>query len=299
MKVTNCLSFDIEEHFQVSGFASPMRRRHWHQFGSRVEANVAKILALLDLAQVRATFFVLGWVAERHPHLVKSLAERGHEIASHGYAHELVYGQTPSLFRDDVRKAKAILEDILGSPVLGYRAPSFTITRETHWALQILVEEGYSYDSSVFPVYHDVYGIPGADPWCHQISTSAGTLWEIPPTTVKVAGFRLPVAGGGYLRLFPYAILRALLRRAAAQGHPLVVYLHPWELDPHQPRMMGPLLSRIRHYLNLHKTEERLASLLQDFLFAPIRDAIEPVKHEYEKRTRFPIGTTGHLPKAS
>jgi polysaccharide deacetylase family protein (PEP-CTERM system associated) len=276
-----------------------MRRRHWHHFESRVEANVAKILALLNSVQVRATFFVLGWVAERHPDLIKSLADHGHEIASHGYAHELVYGQTPALFREDIKKAKTILEDILGSPILGYRAPSFTITRETHWALQILVEEGYRYDSSVFPVYHDVYGMPGADPWCHSINTSAGILWEIPPTMVKLAGFPLPIAGGGYLRLFPYAVLRALLRRAETQGHPLVVYLHPWELDPNQPRMMGPLLSRVRHYLNLHKTEERLANLLRDFNFAPIRDVVEPVKCEYAKRARFPIVGAGPLSKAS
>lgn len=265
------LSFDVEEHFQVSAFESPMRRRHWEQFESRVESNTEKLLGLLDQGGVHATFFILGWVAERYPALVRRIASAGHEVASHGYAHELITAQTPIAFREDVRKSKGILESILQQPVLGYRAPSFSITKDTMWAIQILVEEGYVYDSSIFPVVHDRYGVPSANPQLHQLSTPAGLLWEVPPSTVKCLGVRLPVAGGGYFRLYPYVVLRALLRKLEGEGSPLVMYMHPWEFDPDQPRMEGSVLSRIRHYLNLDKTEGRMQALLQDFSFAPIR----------------------------
>ena len=274
----HCLSFDIEEHFQVAAFASPMRRRHWEKFDSRVEQNTTKILEMLAVNNVRATFFLLGWVAERHPGLVRTIAAQGHEIASHGYGHELITSQTPVVFREDIRKAKSILEGIIGELVQGYRAPTFTITTETQWALPILVEEGYIYDSSIFPIRHDRYGMPEANPWIHQLTTTAGTLWEVPPSTVMIAGIRIPVAGGGYFRLFPYSLFRGFLRRVERQGQPLVLYLHPWELDPSQPRMDGPLFSRFRHYLNLHKTEKRLFRLVSDFKFAPIREAIQPIK---------------------
>ncbi len=272
--VKHHLSFDVEEHFHVSAFASPMRRRHWDRFESRVERNMQKILMILDERKIRATFFVLGWVAERHPRMVRDLVDQGHEVASHGYAHELITAQTPDLFREDIRKTKRILEDVTGTCVLGYRAPSFTITSETQWALPILVEEGYAYDSSIFPVFHDLYGLPGAISWCHEISTTAGPLWEIPPSSFGVLGIRIPVAGGGYFRLFPYPVLRTMLKRLEKNGHPLVMYLHPWELDPAQPRMQGTLTSRVRHYLNLEKTEARLKCLLQDFAFCPLREAV-------------------------
>jgi len=276
----HCLTFDIEEHFQVSAFDSPMRRRHWDHFESRVERNTEKLLDLLTVHGVRATFFVLGWVAERHPQLVRQIAVKGHEVASHGYAHELITGQTVTQFRDDVRKSKRILEDLLGQPVLGYRAPSFTITADTLWALQVLVEEGYVYDSSVFPIsgfLHDRYGIPGANPFLHQLATDAGPIWELPLSTARVGGLSLPTAGGAYLRLYPYWVLRHLLRSVENCGQPLVLYLHSWELDPHQPRMRGPLRSRFRHYVNLKKTEERLVQLLNDLQFGPIREVIDPV----------------------
>lgn len=272
------LSFDVEEHFQVSGFASPTRRRHWDAYESRVERNTEKILSLLDERNVKATFFVLGWVAERQPNLVKHIVRDGHEIGSHGYGHELITAQTPNLFREDIRRAKVVLEDIIGSPVLGYRAPTFTITAETSWALPILVEEGYRYDSSIFPIVHDRYGMPDAITTCHEIATSAGPLWEIPLSIAKIAGCRVPIAGGGYFRLFPYAILRWLLRRVEGTGQPLVIYLHPWELDPAQPRMEGPLFSQFRHYLNLKRTEARLSSLLDDFPFIPLRDLLGDVR---------------------
>ena len=269
--VKHSLSFDVEEHFQVSAFESPMRRRHWEQFDSRVENNTEKLLGLLAQRGVHATFFVLGWVAERYPALVRSIASAGHEVASHGYAHELITSQTQTAFREDIRRAKGILENILQQPVLGYRAPSFTITKDTMWAIQILIEEGYVYDSSIFPVVHDRYGVPSANPHLHQLSTPAGILWEVPPSTVKCFGVRLPIAGGGYFRLYPYAVLRALLRKLEGEGCPLVMYMHPWEFDPDQPRMEGSIVSRVRHYLNLHKTEERMRALLHDFSFEPIR----------------------------
>ena len=277
-KPIHCLSFDVEEHFQVSAFESPVRRRHWGLFESRVEQNTSKILDLLARQRVHATFFILGWVADRYPGLVRRIASNGHEIASHGYAHKLVMVQTPAVFREDVRKTKRKLEDLIGQAVHGYRAPSFSITQETMWALPILAEEGYTYDSSIFPVLHPTYGIPDATPYSHQLSTQTGALWEIPPSTVKVLGLRVPIAGGGYFRLFPYPFLRQLLKKIESTGYPLVIYLHPWELDPDQPRMQGHWFSRFRHYVNLHKTESRLVSLIEDFRFAPIREAIAPIR---------------------
>ncbi len=272
-----------------------MRRRHWDQFESRVERNTHRIMELLAVRGMRATFFVLGWVAERYPALVRDIADGGHEVASHGYAHQLVTSQTPAEFREDVRRAKGILEGILGRPVYGYRAPSFTITRETLWALPVLVEEGYCYDSSVFPVLHDRYGLPSANPHVHQLLTDSGLLWEVPPSTVNVLGLRVPIAGGGYFRLYPYSLLRSFLRKLEGEGVPLVMYLHPWELDPEQPRMEGPLLSRFRHYLNLHRAEARLRSLLEDFAFAPIREVFGPIDEACRGRSPVDAPSGGAL----
>ena len=272
------LSFDVEEHFQVSAFWSDARRQQWDRLESRVERNTLRLAELLARFETKATFFVLGWVAERHPGLVKGLANQGHEIASHGYGHELVTNQKDSDFRDNVRRSKHILEDLTGERVLGYRAPSFSITTRTQWALPILVEEGYLYDSSIFPVRHDRYGMPGANPWCHILKTEAGDLWEVPPSTLKVGPLRVPVAGGGYFRLYPYWLLRRFLCRVASQGYPLIMYLHPWELDPEQPRMEGSFVSRFRHYINLHKTETRLCRLVTDFKFVPIQQAVEEIR---------------------
>ena len=276
-KLMHCLSFDVEEHFQVSAFWSEARRQQWDTCESRVENNTRKLVELLAQHDTKATFFVLGWVAERYPGLVKMLVEQGHEIASHGYGHELITGQTPGMFRDDVRRAKGILEDICGKRVYGYRAPSFSITKDTKWAIAVLTEEGYLYDSSIFPVLHDRYGMPGADPTIHLLRGEAGCIWEVPPTTANILGMRLPVAGGGYFRLYPYPLLRTLLKRSERSGLPLVMYLHPWELDPDQPRMDGSWLSRFRHYLNLHKTQDRLRSLLMDFRFNAIQKVLEPM----------------------
>jgi polysaccharide deacetylase family protein (PEP-CTERM system associated) len=281
------LSFDVEEHFQVSAFWSEARRQQWSTLESRVYRNTEVLLALLAERDTRATFFVLGWVAQRCPEIVRRIVAQGHEIASHGYGHELISGQSPELFREDVRKAKEILEDLCGKPVYGYRAPSFSITKETRWAIPILIEEGYLYDSSIFPVLHDRYGMPDAPPTIHLIRTEGqSTLWEVPPSTVSLLGIRVPVAGGGFFRLYPYRFLRMMLKRVEAAGHPLIMYLHPWELDPDQPRMEGPWLSRFRHYLNLHKTHDRLRALLDDFRFEPIQNVLEAMSgplHDAQK----------------
>ena len=270
----HCLSVDVEEHFQVTAFESPMRRRHWDQFESRVRHNTDRVLELLAQRSATATFFVLGWVAERYPRVVHTIVKAGHELASHGYGHELITAQTVKQFRQDVRKTKSILEDVSGQAVAGYRAPSFSITSETVWALSVLAEEGYRYDSSMFPAQHDLHGLSYANPRLHQIETPAGRLWEVPPSTVSVAGLRIPVAGGGYLRQLPFRLYSWLLTRASTQGHPLVMYLHPWEIDPGQPRMAGSWVSRVRHYRNLSQTESRLMRILHQFRFGSIRDVL-------------------------
>ena len=293
---THCLSFDIEEHFQVAAFDSPARRRQWVSLESRVERNTEKILECLDVHQVKATMFVLGWVAERCPKLVRRMAEGGHEIASHGYGHDLVTVLTREQFREDIKRAKAVLEDTIGMPVLGYRAPTFTITQETLWALPILLEEGYAYDSSIFPVYHDQYGIPGANPSPHLISTHSGTLWEVPPSTCKLGWTRIPIAGGGYFRFFPFWLIQYLMRKVEREGESIVFYLHPWEFDADQPRMSGPFRSRLRHYFNLDKTERRFHRLIEAFPFAPIRESIPMIGQLYNHSEYPPNGVFGQMP---
>ena len=277
------LSFDIEEHFQVAAFDSVARRRHWESQESRVERNTHLILDLLAAQGLQATMFVLGWVAERHHGLVRRIVEDGHELASHGYAHELITGQRPQDFREDIRRAKNLLENISGTRIFGYRAPTFSITRESEWALPILVEEGYHYDSSIMPVMHDYYGIPGANPRINTIETHAGPIWEVPPSTYTWCGITIPIAGGGYFRLFPYRMLKPILQRVESKGQPLIMYLHPWELDPQQPRMRGSRLSQFRHYLNLEKVSSRLKALTQDFSFGPIRQLIPSLQAELTK----------------
>jgi polysaccharide deacetylase family protein (PEP-CTERM system associated) len=277
-KLRHVLSFDVEEHFQVEAFWSAARRHTWDQLASRVEGNTRKIVDLLSEHSTKATFFVLGWVAERHPGLVKNLAQQGHEIASHGYGHELVHTQTPAQFRKDVRRSKQILEDLIGRQVMGYRAPSFSISPQTKWAISVLIEEGYRYDSSIYNRFRGTPEIAVPRDGVYQLETEAGTIWEVSPSTMTVGGFQLPVAGGGYFRLLPYAASKICLKNLEKQGSQLVMYLHPWELDPEQPRMDGPVLSKVRHYLNLDKTEQRLRWLLKDFSFAPIKEVIRPIQ---------------------
>jgi len=279
----HCLSFDVEEHFQVSAFWSEARRQQWDKYESRVENNTRKLVELLATHDTKATFFILGWVAERYPGLVKALVKEGHEIASHGYGHELVTTQSPEQFRQDVRRAKSILEDLIGSPVLGYRAPSFSITAESRWALSILIEEGYRYDSSMYDRFKRSENTKGGK-GIVRINTAMGTIWEVSPSTLSVWGFQVPVAGGGYFRLFPYATSKTLLQMLEKQGANLVMYLHPWEIDPEQPRMDGPWLSRFRHYLNLHKMEKRLTALMGDFQFGSIAEVLGSIWREEHKK---------------
>jgi polysaccharide deacetylase family protein (PEP-CTERM system associated) len=269
--IVNAMTIDVEDYFQVSAFDAVVRREAWGDFPSRVVGNTERLLSIFDTHRVSATFFVLGWVAERFPSLVTAIARAGHELASHGYGHRLVYDQTPEAFRDDVRRAKSIIEDLSGQPVSGYRAPSYSITRRSLWALDVLVEEGYRYDASIFPIRHDRYGIPDAPRHPHALARPAGPLTEAPPSTVRLGSMNLPVAGGGYFRLLPYRWTRwGIARINRRERQPAVFYLHPWEIDPAQPRLQAGALSRFRHYRNLDKTESRLRRLLGDFEFTTL-----------------------------
>lgn len=261
----NAMTIDVEDYFHVTAFASDVDRAKWSSLESRVENNTLRLLDLFARHQVRATFFVLGWVAERHPALVKRLHESGHEVACHGLTHELVYKQSRETFRKETTYAKALLEDLSGAPVRGYRAATYSIVRESMWALDVLEELGFEYDSSIFPVRHDLYGIPDSPRAPYRVAS--GKLLEVPLTTVAIAGQRLPCGGGGYFRLLPYALFRWALRRVnRADRLSAIFYAHPWEIDPGQPRIHGSSLkSRFRHYTNLDATEGRLVRLLKDF----------------------------------
>jgi polysaccharide deacetylase family protein (PEP-CTERM system associated) len=272
--VLNAMTIDVEDYFHVSVFDGTLPRRSWPALDSRVVANTDRMLAILDEAGVRATFFVLGCVAERAAALVQRIAARGHEIASHGYAHRLVYDQTPASFRDDVRRAKHILEDAAGSEVTGYRAPSYSITARSLWALDVLIEEGYRYDASIFPIHHDRYGIPLSPRHPYIIRRPSGWLAELPGSTVRLGGMNLPIGGGGYFRILPYRWTRWGIARLNGEGRPAIFYLHPWEIDPSQPRLPASGLSRFRHYRNLEQTESRLRRLLADFQFGSMRDVL-------------------------
>ncbi|WP_136514429.1 XrtA system polysaccharide deacetylase [Geomonas edaphica] len=279
MNLVNALTVDVEDYFQVSAFEGYVDRERWDEYPLRVEDNTARVLDLFDSFGVKGTFFVLGWVASRCPGLVREIRARGHEIACHGYGHQLVYRLGPEKFREDVRCAKALLEEITGERVSGYRAPSYSITARSLWALDILIEEGFEFDSSIFPVYHDVYGIPDAPRFPHLIRRPPGVIREFPlstyPLSIGMRRFLLPVAGGGYLRLFPAWFLRRCIGAInAKEGEPAVLYFHPWEIDPGQPRIRAGARSRFRHYLNLDKTEGKLRQLLSDLRFGTMSDVL-------------------------
>lgn len=263
----NALTVDVEDYFHASALASRVDRTSWSSLDYRVEANTERLLELFAEFGVQATFFVLGWVAERSPALVRKIHSAGHEVACHGLTHDLVYRQTPATFREETRTSKDILEDATGARVNGYRAASWSITRESTWALDALCELGFSYDSSIFPIHHDRYGIPDAPRWPGRVATPGGqSIAEFPPSTVSFLGVRIPVAGGGYFRLFPYWLTRGALERINRRsGQAFMFYLHPWEVDPGQPRIRVNPLSRFRHYVNLDKTEGRLRSLIGGF----------------------------------
>jgi polysaccharide deacetylase family protein (PEP-CTERM system associated) len=271
----NAMTIDVEDYFHVSAFQDSVHRSDWDRMESRVVANTERLLEIFRQYDVRATFFVLGWVAERHPSLVRQIAQAGHELASHGFWHRLIYDQSPVEFREDLRKSRESIAAAAGVSVSGYRAPSFSITPRSLWALEIIREEGFLYDASVYPIRHDRYGLPGAPRHFHTLEQSTGTLFECPGSTVRVGGINLPVAGGGYFRLLPYSWTRwGIARLNNQERRPAVFYLHPWEIDPDQPRLPGSRLSRFRHYTNLDATEARLKRLVEEFRFAPLGDLV-------------------------
>lgn len=284
--VAHHFTIDVEEYFQVSALEPYVARSEWDRYPSRVAAQMERLLALLARHNARATCFVVGWVAERHPDLVRTIAGTGHEIASHGWDHARVTTLTRAQFRSSVRRSKRVLEDIAGAPVVGFRAPSFSIVAGREWALDILLEEGYGYDSSLFPIRRPGYGYPTGRSDPHFIERSAGRLAEIPPATLRWAGMRLPAAGGGYFRLLPYGVVRAALRQCERRHVPGTFYIHPWEIDPDQPRVDVSWLTRTRHYRGLHGTMPRLERLLTEFRFVPIRETMMALR----RRSSRPIG---------
>lgn len=261
----HALTIDVEDYFQVQAFADRIDRASWDTIPCRVEANMGRILDQFARAGVHATFFTLAWVAERHPAIIRRIVAEGHELASHGTDHTRVDSQDPEAFRADIRHSKRVLEDIGAVPVQGYRAATFSINTRTPWAFGVLAEEGFTYSSSTYPVRHDLYGAPDAPRAPYR--PNGGELWELPMTTWRVGGHNIPCSGGGYFRLLPYALYRLLLRRAvAAQNTPGIFYLHPWEIDPGQPRVPdSSRMARFRHYTNLSRTAARLDKLLRDF----------------------------------
>jgi polysaccharide deacetylase family protein (PEP-CTERM system associated) len=264
--ITNVMSVDVEDYFQVGAFEHTIRRDEWERWPCRVETNLARILALFERNGIHATFFTLGWIAERYPGVVRDIVAGGHELASHGYGHQRASALAPDEFREDVTRAKHLLEDLGGVAVSGYRAPSFSIGPDNLWALDILAETGHRYSSSIYPIAHDHYGMPDAPRFPYR-PEHCPRLLEMPPTTVDWRGRNLPAAGGGYFRLLPYAASRWLIGQVNRQDRrPAMFYFHPWEVDPEQPRVPGaPLKSRFRHYVNLGRMERKLDRLCRDF----------------------------------
>jgi polysaccharide deacetylase family protein (PEP-CTERM system associated) len=269
------LSVDVEDYFQVEAFADDVDTATWETWPSRVEANTNRVLDLFARHQVNATFFFVGWVADHFPQLVRRALADGHEVACHSYGHQAIYRLTPEQFREDTAHAMDVVQQAGGVRVEGYRAPSWSITRQSLWALNILQEFGFRYDSSIFPIHHDLYGVPGASrfPYVH-VFPDGSRLPEFPPTTVRFAGATLPAAGGGYLRVLPLAYTDWAFRQIESANQKVVVYFHPWELDPNQPRIRTKLKSRFRHYSNLDDMQSRITHLLENYAFVPFRDVV-------------------------
>jgi polysaccharide deacetylase family protein (PEP-CTERM system associated) len=280
------LSVDVEDYFQVEAFADRIPRTSWNQYPCRVVDNCHRLLDIFDRHQAKASFFTLGWVADRFPSLVWEIKERGHELACHSFWHRRVDTLTPAEFRDDTREACDAIEQAASVRVIGYRAPTWSFTRKTLWALDILADEGIEYDSSIYPIRHDLYGIPGASrfPYGH-VSSNGSRLIEFPPTTIRLGRMNLPAAGGGYLRIFPLFYTCWAFRQCESVGLPAVLYLHPWEVDPDQPRIQGSLRSEFRHYTNLDRTLDRLEYLLTRYRFGPVRDQIPRHRHQWAQAT--------------
>jgi polysaccharide deacetylase family protein (PEP-CTERM system associated) len=274
-KLDGTFTVDVEDYFQVSAFASVIRPADWDHYECRVVQSTRQILELAARRATRGTFFILGWVAERYPELVREIQAAGHEIGCHSHWHQLVYELGPDRFRSDLVKARDTLESICGTPVKLFRAPSFSITRESLWALDILIEEGFETDSSIYPIRHDRYGIPGSPKAPYAISRPAGKIREFPGMTCHVAGLTVPVGGGGYLRLFPWAVTSRLLRQIRNENRPLNVYLHPWEVDVDQPRIAASLKSRFRHYQNLKTMAPKVDRLLSEFRLGTMSDVLD------------------------
>lgn len=274
----NAFTIDVEDYFHVTALSRTIARSSWESIPPRVEQSTRRVLDVLDEFGVKGTFFVLGWVAERFPALVREIDRRGHEVACHGYSHQLVYEQTPEEFREETIRAKGILEEIIGRPVAGYRAASYSITPRSYWAIEILCEAGFSYDSSIFPIVHDRYGDRSAPRFPYTIEGEKARMLEFPLSTWQLPGLRLPVSGGGYFRLLPYWLIRKGLDSINRRERmPFIFYLHPWELDPEQPRVATSAFSAFRHYSNLDKTEARLRRLLQDFRFTTVQETLDAV----------------------
>ena len=271
----NALTVDLEDYFHVSAYAGKVRLEEWDSYPSRVAANTDRLLGLLAEHNCLATFFVLGWVAEKKPEIVARVATAGHEIACHSMLHRRIFDLTPQEFREDTRRAKAVIENATGKQVVGYRGPSFSVTRKSLWALEILAEEGFQYDSSIFPVEHPSYGIPDAPRAPYWIDTASGRILEFPMPTLSIGSMRSPIGGGAYLRLLPYSYTRWSIRHLnERENFPVCVYIHPWELDPAQPRMGGSLSARARHYFGLRGTESKLRKLVRDVEFCPLAAVI-------------------------
>jgi polysaccharide deacetylase family protein (PEP-CTERM system associated) len=275
--IANVMTVDVEDYFHVQAFAGVIDRRQWDRYPMRVEQNTRRVLEMFQKYNVRATFFILGWVAERCVELVREIADAGHEIGCHGYAHQPIYGGDEKEFRQDVRRAVGVIEDILGKGVRSYRAPSYSITKKTIWALDVLGEEGFEFDSSIFPVLHDNYGIPDAPRFPHMRKLNrGGRITEFPPSTVRLLGNNVPIAGGGYLRLYPYRVTSWAIEHLNKQEkQPAMVYLHPWEIDAEQPRISAPWRSRFRHYQNIGTMESKLENLLVDFAWKPMGEVLQ------------------------
>jgi polysaccharide deacetylase family protein (PEP-CTERM system associated) len=274
--VINALTVDVEDYFHVQAFADVVLPDQWSRYPMRVDNNTRRLLDMFGQRGVRATFFVLGWVAERCPELIRDISRAGHEIGCHGYSHQMIGRGDEQDFRDDIRRAKSIIEQLIGGAVKCYRAPSYSVTSRTLWALDILRDTGFELDSSIFPVHHDNYGIPDAPRFPHYRTLRDGQrIVEFPPSTLSACGANFPISGGGYFRLLPYGVTAWAIRRInEKEAQPAMFYLHPWEIDPDQPRIAASWRSRFRHYQNLRSTEEKLARLLDDFSWAPVSDVI-------------------------
>lgn len=275
-RIQGAFTVDVEDYFHVEAFSKDVAPQSWPSYPSRVVDNTTRLLGLLERYRVRGTFFVLGWVAEREPGLVREIAARGHEIACHSYWHRLIYRLTPEEFADDTKRAKDAIESASGRQVFGYRAPTFSITSRSLWALDVLARCGFTFDSSIFPIHHDNYGLAQSprDPYAIRLPSAGGTIVEFPISTFRALGRDWPVAGGGYLRMLPMWYNRAGIERILGGARPLMVYVHPWEIDPDQPRIRTRLRSRLRHYTNLGSMQARLEHLLERYAFAPVSDVL-------------------------